>query len=121
MIQIILTSEQEQLLQEQLNSGRYSSPQEVITEALKLLSLQDKSKQKIEIIKGNEAEKYFEEQVKKFRQEVSENRQKPSEPQRLKLSQELNELFDKTQVLPEIQDITEEEIAAEIEAYRRGE
>ncbi|MBW4509581.1 MAG: hypothetical protein KME64_24155 [Scytonematopsis contorta HA4267-MV1] len=37
------------------------------------------------------------------------------------ISQKLKDLFDKTQALPEVQDITEEEIAAEIEAYRRGE
>jgi antitoxin ParD1/3/4 len=35
------------------------------------------------------------------------------------VSQKVKELFDKTQSLPGIQDITEEEIAAEIEAYRR--
>ena len=35
------------------------------------------------------------------------------------LSQKVKELFDKTQSLPGVQDITEEEIAAEIEVYRR--
>jgi antitoxin ParD1/3/4 len=35
------------------------------------------------------------------------------------VSQKVKELFDKTQSLPSVQDITEEEIAAEIEAYRR--
>ncbi|PSF33915.1 hypothetical protein C7H19_19540 [Aphanothece hegewaldii CCALA 016] len=120
-MQIILTFEQEQFLQEQLISGRYSTPQEVITEAFKLLSQRDKPKQKIDIIKGKEAEKNLKEQVKKFRQELKESRQKPLASEQLKLSQELNELFDKTQSISEIQDITEEEIAAEIEAYRRGE
>ncbi len=37
------------------------------------------------------------------------------------ISEKLRNLFDKTQALPEVQDITEDEIAAEIEAYRRGE
>lgn len=37
------------------------------------------------------------------------------------LSKKVSNLFDKTQSLPNIQDITEEEITAEIEAYRRGE
>ncbi|ARI79869.1 hypothetical protein IQ224_07025 [Microcystis sp. LEGE 00066] len=37
------------------------------------------------------------------------------------LSQKVKKLFDKTQSLPSVQDITEEDIAAEIEAYRRGE
>jgi antitoxin ParD1/3/4 len=35
------------------------------------------------------------------------------------LSQKVKELFDKTQSLPGVQDITEEEIAEEIEPYRR--
>ena len=35
------------------------------------------------------------------------------------LSKKVKELFDKTQSLPGVQDITEEDIAAEIEAYRR--
>ena len=37
------------------------------------------------------------------------------------ISQRLKQLFDKTQAIPGIQDITEEEIKAEIDAYRRGE
>jgi hypothetical protein len=37
------------------------------------------------------------------------------------LSQKFKKLLDETQAIPGIQDITEEEIAAEIEAYRRGE
>lgn len=38
---------------------------------------------------------------------------------RQNLSQKVKELFDKTQSLAGVQDITEEDIAAEIEAYRR--
>lgn len=37
------------------------------------------------------------------------------------VSQRLKQLFDETQAIPGIKDITEEEIKAEIEAYRRGE
>jgi antitoxin ParD1/3/4 len=37
------------------------------------------------------------------------------------ISQKVKDLFDRTQALPGVADITEEEIAAEIEAYRRGE
>jgi antitoxin ParD1/3/4 len=37
------------------------------------------------------------------------------------ISQKVKNLFEKTQALPGVQEITEEEIAAEIEAYRRGE
>lgn len=40
---------------------------------------------------------------------------------RAAISEELRELFDRTQTLPGVQDITEDEIAAEIEVYRRGE
>ena len=40
---------------------------------------------------------------------------------RAEMSQKLRELFDRTQALPGVEDITEEEITAEIEAYRRGE
>ena len=41
--------------------------------------------------------------------------------ERKDLSQRLKQLFDETQAIPGIQDITEEEITAEIEAYRWGE
>lgn len=40
---------------------------------------------------------------------------------RASISKKLRDLFDKTQSLPEVQNITEAEITAEIEAYRRGE
>ncbi|MBG1265470.1 hypothetical protein [Nostoc sp. WHI] len=40
---------------------------------------------------------------------------------RADISKKLRDLFDKAQSLPGVQDITEAEIAAEIEAYRRGE
>ncbi|HBK99885.1 MAG TPA: hypothetical protein DD001_22490, partial [Microcoleaceae bacterium UBA10368] len=37
------------------------------------------------------------------------------------IARKVKDLFDKTQAIPGVQEITEEEIAAEIEAYRRGE
>jgi antitoxin ParD1/3/4 len=37
------------------------------------------------------------------------------------MSQKVKNLFDKTQAIPGVQEITEEEIAAEIDAYRLGE
>jgi hypothetical protein len=40
---------------------------------------------------------------------------------RASISKKLRDLFDKTQSIPGVQDISEAEIAAEIEAYRRGE
>ncbi|MBD2566894.1 hypothetical protein [Anabaena lutea] len=36
------------------------------------------------------------------------------------ISNKLRNLFDKTQAIPGVEEITDEEIAAEIEAYRRG-
>ncbi|ACC79422.1 hypothetical protein [Nostoc punctiforme] len=40
---------------------------------------------------------------------------------RAEISKKLRDLFDKTQLLPGVKDITEAEIEAEIEAYQRGE
>jgi antitoxin ParD1/3/4 len=79
---ITLTSELEQLIESQLETGKYQSAEQVIGEALRLL-------------------------------ETSNRRQA--------ISQKVKDLFDRTQAIPGVQDITEEEIAAEIEAYRRGE
>jgi hypothetical protein len=39
---------------------------------------------------------------------------------RAEISQKVKKLFDKTQEIPGVQEITEEEIAAEVEAYRCG-
>ncbi len=39
---------------------------------------------------------------------------------RAEISQKIRKLFDKTQENPELQEITEEEIAVEIKAYRHG-
>ncbi|MBD2776759.1 hypothetical protein [Iningainema tapete] len=40
---------------------------------------------------------------------------------RTEISNKVRNLFDKTQAIPGVQDITEAEIALEIEAHRRGE
>lgn len=40
---------------------------------------------------------------------------------RQEMSQKVKNLFDKTQGIPEVQQITDEEIMTEIEAYRKGE
>ena len=52
---------------------------------------------------------------------IKANRAYTENDKRKDISQRFKQLFDETQAIPEIQDITEEEIAAEIEAYRRGE
>ncbi|MBR8840124.1 MAG: hypothetical protein DSM106950_40570 [Stigonema ocellatum SAG 48.90 = DSM 106950] len=41
--------------------------------------------------------------------------------ERAEISKKVRDLFDLTLAIPGVQEITEEEIAAEIEAYRRGE
>ncbi|MBW4596831.1 MAG: hypothetical protein KME46_29015 [Brasilonema angustatum HA4187-MV1] len=41
--------------------------------------------------------------------------------ERSAMSQKMRDLFDRTQSLPGVQEITSEDIAAEVEAYRRGE
>lgn len=45
----------------------------------------------------------------------------PEDDNRAEISQRFRQLFRETQALPEVAEITEEEIAAEINAYRRGE
>lgn len=120
-MQIILTPEQEQFLEAQLKSGKYTNPQEVITQAFKLLEEQEI----IELppyIKGSEsAKKLLVEKIKKYREIQEKNKDKPINPERERLAEEFKRLCEETQRIPGIQDITEEEIAAEIEAYRRGE
>jgi hypothetical protein len=37
------------------------------------------------------------------------------------ISNKVRNLFDKTQAIPGVEEVTDEDIAAEIEAYRRGE
>ncbi|MEG3838980.1 type II toxin-antitoxin system ParD family antitoxin [Microcoleus sp. herbarium14] len=79
---IVLNPELEQLIQSELDTGKYENVEAVPREALRLLS--ERNSRRI-------------------------------------IARKVNDLFDKTQALPEVQEITEEEIAAEIEAYRRGE
>ena len=122
MIQITLTTEQEQFLEKQLKTGKYNSPQELISKAFQLLEEQEDEIVLLYYINGTESAKaLLKEKIRKYRAEREKNKDKPIDPERVRLSQELGELFDKTQVITGIQDITEEEIAAEIEAYRRGE
>jgi antitoxin ParD1/3/4 len=122
MIQITLTSEQEQFLEKQLKTGKYNNPQEVISKAFQLLEEQEDEIVLPSSIKGTESAKQLvKEKIRKYREEREKNKDKPIDPERAKLSQELRDLFDKTQAIPDLQDITEEEIDAEIEAYRRGE
>ncbi|MEG4352136.1 type II toxin-antitoxin system ParD family antitoxin [Microcoleus sp. LAD1_D3] len=79
---VVLNPELEQLIQSELDTGKYENVEAVLREALRLLS--ERNSRRI-------------------------------------IACKVKDLFDKTQALPGVQEITEEEIAAEIEAYRRGE
>ena len=79
---VVLNSELEQLIQSQLDTGKYENVEAVFREALRLLSEQNS---------------------------------------RRIIARKVKDLFDKTQAIPGVQEITEKEIAAEIEAYRRCE
>ncbi|MDY6806132.1 MAG: type II toxin-antitoxin system ParD family antitoxin [Cyanobacteriota bacterium] len=121
MISITLTPEQEQFLQDKLKSGKYNNPQEVISEALKLLEKEDTVELPAYIKGSDSAKKLLVEKITKFRKSRESTKNKSPDPERDKLSREMRQLFQKSQSLPGIKEITDEEIAAEIEAYRRGE
>lgn len=79
---VVLNPELEQLIQSELDTGKYENVEAVLREALRLLSEQNS---------------------------------------RRIIARKVKDLFNKTQAIPGVQEITEEEIAVEIEAYRRGE
>lgn len=79
---VVLNPELEQLIQSELDTGKYENVEAVSREALMLLSEQNS---------------------------------------RRIIARKVNDLFDQTQAIPEVQEITDEEIAVEIESYRRGE
>ena len=79
---IVLNRELEQLIQSELDTGKYENVEAVLREALMLLS--ERNSRRI-------------------------------------IARKVKDLFEKTQGIPGVQEITEEEIAAEIEAYRRCE
>ncbi|MFM9265839.1 type II toxin-antitoxin system ParD family antitoxin [Tychonema sp. BBK16] len=78
---VVLNPELEQLIQSELDTGKYENVEAVLREALRLLS--ERNNRKL-------------------------------------VASRVKNLFEKTQAIPGVQEITEEEIAAEIEAYRRG-
>ncbi|MEG3857902.1 ribbon-helix-helix domain-containing protein [Microcoleus sp. herbarium12] len=79
---VVLNPELEQLIQSELDTGKYENVEAVLREALRLLSEQNS---------------------------------------RRIIARKVKNLFDKTQAIPDVQEITEEEITMEIESYRRGE
>jgi len=120
-MQITLNSEAEKLLQAQIDSGKYTTPNDAIVAALKLLAekqLPSQPKETVTISEQEATQKLLEEKLLMMR-EI--NKVITLELEQELKSKQLKDLFDRTQSLPEIQNITEEDIAAEIAAYRRGE
>lgn len=118
-LQITLSPEQEKLIQEELNSGEYQSPNDVITAALQLLKKRKSVEpQKVTIVSGEPALKMLEEKVRQARQLKSG---RSEDNPRAKLAERFRELCRETQELHADNPLTEEDIAAEIDAYRRGE
>jgi len=119
MIQIILNAEQEKLLQEQLETGKYKNPDEVITEALKSLAEKQQLSQFRQIptiYSGEAAENLLEEKIKMMRK--IQNNYQP-DPHKQSLAREFIQLCKETQALHADSPLTEAEIAEEIDAYRR--
>lgn len=134
---ITLTPEQEKYIQLKLEEGKYKSVEQLISEALQLLEERNRTleqkrleelRQKIasgteqidrvQVTDGEEAFAQLQEKIRLISEsEVILANDNP----RREISQRVQELFKRTQAIPGVQDITEEDISAEIEAYRRGE
>jgi antitoxin ParD1/3/4 len=131
---ITLTPEQERYIQLQLEEGKYNSVEQLISEALQLLeernrALEEKRleelRQKIasgteqiargQVTDGEVAIAQLQEKIRLISE--SEVILTDDNPRR-EISQRVEDLFRQTQALPGVQDITEEDISAEIEALR---
>jgi putative addiction module CopG family antidote len=122
MRQIILTPEQEQFLEKQLKTGKYNNPEEVISKAFQLLEKQEEEIVLPSYVKGTEsAKELLKEKIRKYREEREKNKDKPIDPERARLAEEFKRLCAETQALHADNLLTDEEITAEIEGYRRGE
>lgn len=121
MTQIILNSEQEKLLQQQLETGKYTTPAQVITDALKALSEKqhlNQPRQVVTILSGKPAQNLLAEKIKITRE--IKNSYQP-DPHKQALAENFSNLCEETQALHAAHPLTDEEIAEEIAAYRRGE
>ncbi|MEG4802055.1 hypothetical protein QUB63_18775 [Microcoleus sp. ARI1-B5] len=121
MIQIILNSEQEKLLQQLLETGKYTTPDRVITDALKALSEKqylNQPRQVVKIVSGKPAQELLAEKIKTSLELKSSYQ---PDPHRQALAEYFNNLCEETQALHADRPLTDEEIAEEIAAYRRGE
>jgi antitoxin ParD1/3/4 len=134
---ITLTPEQEKYIQSQLKEGKYNSVEQLISEALQLLEERNRTLEqkgfeelKLKITSGTESiargqvtdgEVAFAQLQEKIRLISESEVILTDDNPRREISKRVQELFKQTQALPGVQDITEEDIIAEIEAYRRGE
>jgi antitoxin ParD1/3/4 len=134
---ITLTPEQEKYIQSQLKEGKYNSVEQLISEALQLLEERNRTLEqkgfeelKLKIASGTESiargqvtdgEVAFAQLQEKIRLISESEVILTDDNPRREISKRVQELFKQTQALPGVQDITEEDISAEIEAYRRGE
>ncbi len=134
---ITLTPEQEKYIQSQLKEGKYNSVEQLISEALQLLEERNRTLEqkgfeelKLKIASGTEpiarvqvtdGEVAFAQLQEKIRLISESEVILTDDNPRREISKRVQELFKQTQALPGVQDITEEDIIAEIEAYRRGE
>ena len=121
MTQIILNSEQEKLLQQLLETGKYTTRDRVITDALKALSEKqdlNQPRQVVTILSGKAAQELLAEKIKISRE--LQNSYQP-DPQSQALAEDFSKLCEETQALHADRPLTEEEISQEIAAYRRGE
>jgi hypothetical protein len=99
MIQIILNSEQEKLLQKQLETGKYTTPDQVITDALKALSEKqhlNQPRQVVTILSGKPAQELLAEKIKMSRE--LNNSYQP-DPHRQALAETFSKLCEETQAL----------------------
>ncbi len=120
-MQIILNSEQEKLLQQLLETGKYTTHDRVITDALKALSEKqhlNQARQVVTILSGKPAQELLAEKIKISRE--LKNSYQP-DPYRQALAEDFSNLCEETQALHADRPLTDEEIAEEIAAYRRGE
>jgi len=121
MTQIILNSEQEKLLQQQLETGKYTTPDQVITDALKALSEKqylNQPRQVVKILSGKPAQELLAEKIKTS---LELNNSYQPDPHRQALAENFSNLCEETQALHADHPLTDEEISQEIAAYRSGE
>ena len=99
MIQIILNSEQEKLLQQLLETGKYITPDRVITDALKALSEKqhlNQPRQVVTILSGKPAQELIAEKIK---MSLELNNSYQPDPHRQALAETFSNLCEETQAL----------------------